>query len=242
MITLALDTTTHGGSVAVSRDGRVLAEHGGPAEVPHARRLPGELVTTLAAARVPLEAVTLFAVACGPGAFTGLRIGIATMQGLSFAWRRPIVGVSALDALAHAALLEGAGTPLLAACMDAARGEIFTALYAREEGGGLTPLEGAAVGSPSAVVARWSPLAAGRPLTIVGDGALRYRDSFTGAAVAVHRTVPRIAPLIARLGEAAAARGLAGPPHAVQPLYVRRPDAEIARDRVADAAARGCAG
>src|SRR5438046_705271 len=88
---LALDTTTRAGSVALVEDGRVLDERAGDATRTHAERLPAELLARLDAGDLTLADVDLFAVASGPGSFTGLRIGIATMQGLAFVGGRRIV-------------------------------------------------------------------------------------------------------------------------------------------------------
>src|SRR5262245_38198388 len=103
MLVLALDTTTRAGSVALVEDDRVVDERLGDAACTHAERLPRELLALLDARGVALTAVDLFAVASGPGSFTGLRIGIATIQGLALVGRRRVVGVAALEALAHAA-------------------------------------------------------------------------------------------------------------------------------------------
>ena len=103
MRVLALDTTTRAGSVALVEDDRIVDERGGDATRTHAERLPGEIVALVAAHGLGLADVDLFAVASGPGSFTGLRIGIATMQGLAFVCRRPVVGVPALEALGHLA-------------------------------------------------------------------------------------------------------------------------------------------
>ena len=100
MLILSLDTTTRGGSVAVLLDDRVLALVEGDGTRTHGERLPGELERALAEAGQPLSAIDLLAVASGPGAFTGLRIGMAAMQGLALVTGRPVVGVSGLDALA----------------------------------------------------------------------------------------------------------------------------------------------
>jgi tRNA threonylcarbamoyladenosine biosynthesis protein TsaB len=236
MVTLALDTSTAGGSAAVRRDGVLLAERAGPRDVPHARRLPHELVLTLEQAGVALAEVTLFAVSSGPGAFTGLRIGIATQQGLAFAAGKPLVGVSSLEALAHLAH-EHADLPdhaMIAAWMDAARGEVFTALYERAPSGTIALVDAPAVASAGATIERWRSVAAGRPLLFIGDGAIRYRAELAAAlgdAAAVMSDTPRLAAAIGRLAEGAAARGEAAPPPAIRPLYVRRPDAELARER-----------
>jgi tRNA threonylcarbamoyladenosine biosynthesis protein TsaB len=242
---LALDTSTHAGSVAVRRDGLQLAEHVGPDHVPHARRLPGEILDLLRSCGLSLADVSLYAVASGPGAFTGLRIGIATIQGLAFAQGRLVVGVSALEALAYAVRAEAVrvGLPLIAAWMDAARGEVFTSLFAAEAEDRLSCLDEPAVGSPETTLARWSSLAGTRGVLFVGNGAVRYQDTIAAALGDDSRVLPRVpvlAGVIAELADAAAARGLAAPPHAVRPLYVRRPDAELARDRVRAAPSRGC--
>ena len=107
MITLALDTSTRTGSCAVLRGDDVLAEVPGDPRASHAERLPADLMTVLERARLALADVDVFAVATGPGSFTGLRVGIATMQGLALAAARPLVGVSALDALARVGAARG---------------------------------------------------------------------------------------------------------------------------------------
>ena len=102
MLVLALDTTTRQGSAALTRDGALLGTYIGDAAITHGERLPGDLIRLLAAHLLEIGDVDLFAVAAGPGSFTGLRIGIATQQGLAFANNKPLVGISALDALNHA--------------------------------------------------------------------------------------------------------------------------------------------
>jgi tRNA threonylcarbamoyladenosine biosynthesis protein TsaB len=239
MVVLALETTTAAGSVAVARGSDVLVERIGDPGVPHGRRLPGDLLAALDAAGVALRDVDLFAVASGPGAFTGLRIGLATIQGLAFAHERPVVAVSALEALASAATAS-AGPPdtLIAPWMDAARGEVFAALYRivvtspPGDAASLETVDDPSVGAAAATLERWRGPLHGRGVLFTGEGARRY------AAVIGERLGPagwRLAPeapiasAIARL--AAARAGQAGPPHALRPLYVRRPDAELARER-----------
>jgi tRNA threonylcarbamoyladenosine biosynthesis protein TsaB len=228
MIVLAIETATPDGSVAVARDGAVVASAQGDGTKPHATRLPGDALTLLAAAGLTLADVELFAVCLGPGAFTGLRVGIAAAQGLAFATERPIVGVSALDALGVAAL-EGAPPGTVAGVwMDAARQEVFAVRYRADTG----CLFGAsAIGHP--VSARSDDVAtawAGEPIGIwIGDGALRYREDIVGAAII--DPTPPLAPLVARLGSLAGAAGQGGAPHALRPIYVRASDAELARAR-----------
>src|SRR5438270_13997787 len=129
MRVLALDTTTRAGSAALVEDDRIVDERSGDGTRTHALRLPAELLTLAEAGGWPLHSIDLYAVASGPGSFTGLRIGIATMQGLALVQRRRIVAVPALDALAHAVAGGLAAGALIGAWMDAHRGDVFSALY-----------------------------------------------------------------------------------------------------------------
>ena len=252
MHVLALDTTTREGSVALVVGDRVVDERRGDPSRTHAERLPGEVLALAAANGLSIADVDLFAVAAGPGSFTGLRIGIATMQGFAFTTGRPMVAVSALDALAA---VSGADRPdaadggLVGAWMDAHRGEVFAALYRVVAAPALEPvfapgrvaeLEGPTVGNPAATLKRWLESAIGDPgrsISFLGDGAVLYAqviERWGGAQcrpVVVSRLTPLLAGAIGRLAAAKARRGETIAPGAVQPLYVRRPDAEIERDR-----------
>ncbi len=236
MPTLALDTTTRAGSAALVADGRVAAERQGDASRSHGQRLPGELTVLAEACGVPMDAVDLYAVAAGPGSFTGLRIGIATVQGLAFVAGRPIVAVSALDALAHAVSASLQPGTIVGAWMDAQRGDVFSALYRVAEAEPFTPerlvvLEEAAVGAPGDTAARWRARTSEPPSVVTGDGAVRYRDAFAEAADVRIVEPPLLAGAIGLLAGVLAGRGAAVAPFAVHPLYVRRPDVVVAREQ-----------
>lgn len=226
MLILALDTTTRGGSVAVTRDAQLLALVPGDTARSHSERLPGEIETALAHAGVQRHEIDLLAVATGPGAFTGLRIGLAAMQGLAMTLDRPVIGISALDALAA----EADGVALVAPWMDAQRGEVFAMLLDTVSGQTLeTPLAGA----PAAVLNAWRAHLHGRAAVFIGDAAERDAAliAAAGAGQWVTRTPPPLAPALARLAGRRAARGESGLPHQLTPIYVRRPDVEIERER-----------
>ncbi len=228
MIVLAVETATREGSVALARNGRVVAEARGNAAQPHAARLPGDALALLEPLGLALSHVDVFAVCLGPGGFTGLRVGIASAQGLAFATGRPIVGISALDALGVAALEQADKAAVAGVWMDAARSEVFAVRYRRDtqQMFGIQPID-TPVSSPPAVVAEgWS--GGDSPVSVwIGDGVLRYRDHVTVGTVI--ESTPVLAPLVARLAVTAATAGLAGHPHALRPIYVRPPDAELAR-------------
>ncbi len=232
MHVLALDTTTRGGSVALVEDDRILAERRGDASRSHAERLPGDLLELLTGAGVTIAAIDLFAVAAGPGSFTGLRIGIATMQGLAFVTGRRMVSVSALEALGQMAAQALAPGTIVGAWMDAHRREVFSALYRVTDVSSFAPerlmtIEPAAVGDPAATLLRWKER--GMPAVVIGDGAVAYQDVLDGVA-RVQEPQP-LAATIARMAAACARAGATIDPAAVQPLYIRRPDAEVERDR-----------
>lgn len=253
MLILALDTTTRAGSAAVLWNDDVLAVRVGDASRTHGQRLPGELQAVLDEARTPLDAVQLFVVASGPGAFTALRIGLATVQGMAAVLERPAIGVSALEATACATWWErdrvtgadaaswtGGGQPMVASWMDAHRGDVYAALYARSEpdADGLPwrELRPPSVGRPETVIASWHTVLE-TFVVFNGNGAVAHAQLLEHADTrfTIARQTPLLAPALGWIGRRRALRGQAGPPEALQPLYVRRPDAEIDRDQRARA-------
>jgi len=241
MLVLALDTTTRRGSAALVREHDTVDCEIGDAQLTHGQRLPGDLIRLLDRNHVRVSDIDLFAVAAGPGSFTGLRIGIATMQGLAMANGRGLLGISALDALNMAAQKNGrapfsrsevaqkAGGPVaVGVLMDAHRGELFCALYRGDD-----VVDGPSVEAPQSVLARWKGCA-DEPLTLVGDGVLAYRDLIASALprASVTPDIPSLAPFIGALALQHASAAVPAAPDAIRPIYVRRPDAELARDRV----------
>jgi tRNA threonylcarbamoyladenosine biosynthesis protein TsaB len=227
MLVAALDTTSRHGSCALLADGAIVVELASDPSLPQASRLPGELQALLASGGARLADVDVFAVAVGPGSFTGLRVGIATMQGLAFATDASLIGVSALDALAEiaaAAGTAGGSPPRIATWIDAWRGEAYAALY---EGG--REIEPVSVEHPERLLARL-----GDGALFIGDAVPLHRDRIVERLGARAQFAPVAAPLlaasIARLAYASALAGERPAADAIRPLYVRRPDAELARD------------
>jgi tRNA threonylcarbamoyladenosine biosynthesis protein TsaB len=226
---VALDTTARAGSVALAIDGSVIEARSGDASRTHGERLPGDILDLLTAHGLRAADIDVYAVAAGPGSFTGLRVGIASIQGLALAHTRRVVAVSALDALAHIAARDrSSSTSLTGALIDAQRGEIFGALY-RTNVEVAPPL----VSSPRQAIAEWKPLLAGADMLAIGDGAARYRDVLEDALGERVRfsepLMPQLAPAIAEIAYQLAASGATIAPHAIVPIYIRRPDAEMSR-------------
>ena len=213
--------------MAVVEDDRPLATLPGDESRTHGERLPGEIARVLELASVTRDRIDLLAVATGPGAFTGLRIGLAAVQGLAMTLNKPVIGVSALDALAEQA--RDSAAEIIVPWMDAQRGDVFATLIDRVTG---RTLETPAAANPRLLLESWATHFAGRRAIFIGDAAARDRMLIDAASqAAIVRAPDALAPQIAHLGALRAARGEAGPPHALEPIYVRRSDAEIERDR-----------
>lgn len=211
---LAVDTSTPRGSVAiVSEEGALAEVRMTPADGHSGWILPA-VELALRGLGLDVSALDGFAVTTGPGSFTGLRVGISTVQGLALAAGRLCVGMSSLDVLALAAT---GRAPTVVALVDAFRDQVFSGVYA----GDGRPLGERRVGSLAAVLDRLEG-----EVAFVGDGALRYREAIAAAmASAVFPPVDLF--LATRLGQAAI-RGLregrGEPPGALRPLYLRGAD------------------
>jgi tRNA threonylcarbamoyladenosine biosynthesis protein TsaB len=259
MLVLALDTTTQPGSVALVDEEQIIDERRGDRARTHAERLPGELLALLAAhGRAPSD-IDLFAVASGPGSFTGLRIGIATVQGLALVGGRPVVGISTLEVLGQLGGIDCSIGTKVAVWLDARRRDVFAALYRVTDAGLFAPerlavLDGPLVDAPSAVLVRWLPEFREQPaarrapsnedrdgraggakppgVVWIGDGAAAFADAIE-RAIGPPAILPDV-PLAGALGRMAIVRARGGgavDPAAVRPVYVRRPDAEMDRER-----------
>ena len=215
---LGLDTATAASAVCLLRaDGRafeVVPPPSAPSARPaHAGELMPAVASVLERAALRFGDLDALAVGVGPGAFTGLRIGIATARAIAAAQSLPVRPVSSLAALAA-----GAQAELTLAVIDARRGEAFAALHR-----GADALWPPFVADPPTLAERIR--AASVTPAAVGDGAVRFRDVLEAAGA---RVAPEDSPLhviralhICRLGSSAPAVA----PEAVLPDYLRRPDA-----------------
>jgi len=229
VLLLSLDTTTPKASCAVARDGVVINEEPIDAARQLALQLPGTLRDILDLSGVGLDEVDAFAVATGPGSFTGLRIGIATMQGLAFGTGKPLIGMSGFAALRAVASPAFLGSRI-AAWVDAWRGDVYATLF--EDG---RAIEDAVVAKPSDLLDQLAPRGFANDVLFIGDGAERYRDLIMSrlghAARIADPSTPLLAAVIAMLATIEYKNGHRPAPHAIRPIYVRRSDAELTRAR-----------
>jgi tRNA threonylcarbamoyladenosine biosynthesis protein TsaB len=228
---LAVETSTLTGAVALLQSGSVVAESRVSVAVTHGERLMAAIDGVLRAARCELGDVDAFAVAVGPGSFTGLRIGVSTVKSLAFATGKPVVGVPTLDALAWT--LPFCAYPVCP-ILDAKKDEVYAALY-RTLDGRLELLEAPRAVAPATLAEELRATWEG-PLVFLGDGVAPF-----GAVLGdILGTRARLAPgglrlpsaaTVGELGGAALARGDAADPAALVPLYLRPSEAEVARER-----------
>lgn len=133
MLILAFESSSTAASVALARDGRLLAQSFQNNGLTHSRTLLPMAEDLLKNCGVPMDDIDLFAVAQGPGSFTGIRIGISTVKGLAWAKDKPSCGVSTLEAMAWHAESCPEGT-LICCAMDARREQVYNALFVMEAG------------------------------------------------------------------------------------------------------------
>lgn len=238
MVIAALETVTRRGSVALWNNGVCHALSGDSART-HVERLPRELTDWIQSQGCPLEEVDTLAVVSGPGSFTGLRVGIAAVQGLALSRRTPVVAVPTLEALATSWLLgPSASDACLVTCLDGHRGEVFVAAWNVQTGRSLE--DAAPVIAPCVTLPdRIAGLLAGQRtrVVIVGDGGQRYAGILKETLPQAAFETPGMSLAEAAVRMAAAHPERAVSPHALRPVYIRRPDAELARERMAAAAA-----
>jgi len=166
---LSLDTATLGGSVFLGRAEEALAARSGSAAVSQSASLLKDISEVLAEGHVSLRDVRLFACASGPGSFTGLRIGIATLKALAASLHQPCVGIPTLQAVAHAA----GPSRVTVALLPAGRGEVFAQMFSVAAVGLKNRLDAAAHLTPEKMVERYSAF---KTLRWAGSGAQLQRD------------------------------------------------------------------
>ena len=131
MLTLAFESSAKAASVALCEDGRLISQVIQCSGLTHSRTLLPMAEDLLRNSETEMKQIDCFAVAQGPGSFTGIRIGIATVKGLAWAADKPCIGVSTLAAMAWNGVAAGG---LICAVMDARRSEVYNALFRIEDG------------------------------------------------------------------------------------------------------------
>ncbi len=219
---LSLETATLGGAVFLGRGAEQLAERQGDQSVSRSANLLTDIDDCLKEAGVLLQDVDIFACASGPGSFTGLRIGIATLKALAASLKKPCVGVPTLEAVAHAAGTSSATVALL----PAGRGEVFAQMFSVSDDV-VAALDTAAHLSPLRLVERYAEF---EDLVWAGSGAdaqreLLLKQARSGWRLAEPET--NLARHVALLALQAFENGQLQSPEEISAIYVRPSDAEL---------------
>ncbi|HEX2985738.1 MAG TPA: tRNA (adenosine(37)-N6)-threonylcarbamoyltransferase complex dimerization subunit type 1 TsaB [Caproiciproducens sp.] len=221
---LAIDSSATAASAALVEDGKILGEFYINTRLTHSQTLMPMIANVLDCTRTELKDVDLFAVSAGPGSFTGIRIGVASIKGLAMAQNKPCVGVSTLEAMAHnLEHLEGT----VCAVMDARCQQVYNAVFAAHSGRleRLTPDRALPIDDLAKECETYT-----EPLYLVGDGAkLCYNKERFQELNAVLPPEPLIyqrASGVAKSALSAFENGKAVSAASLMPVYLRMPQAE----------------
>lgn len=227
MLVLAFDTTTPDGSVALLSDGLLLGEVGTSGASSHSLRLFPAIDFLLRQLSLGVKDVDAFAVAAGPGSFTGIRVGLSTAKGLALAADKLIAAVSTLKALALKGHSEERQS--VAAMVDARKGEVFAGLFIRKRGGGLEAVVPEAAYKPDNFL---NLLPKKGQISFIGSGAIAYREKiiayFGDRALFPSRSL-YIAREVGLIGFQLLREGKGVRPRELEPIYYRPSQAEEKR-------------
>lgn len=223
---LAVDTTTKDASVALVRDGRLVALVAPRRDEQHSVQLFRSIEQALAEAGLGLRDLDVYAVANGPGAFTALRVGLTVVKGLAEMHGKPVVPVSVLEAVAESARASGSLVPIV----DAYRGQVFGGLYQKSDDD-LTPRARERVSTlEEFLTALAGEGAQPDACTFVSPQMERWAAGLDRSAFAAsrrERISPVLAEAVARRARRKLERGEAVDALHLQANYVRRSDAEL---------------
>jgi tRNA threonylcarbamoyladenosine biosynthesis protein TsaB len=221
---LAFDTTAGACAVTVRRDGATVAQRSVAMARGHAEALIPMIVETLGAASLGFGDLDAVAATTGPGAFTGIRIGLAAARGIALAAGIPAIGVGVFDALAAGVATNRAGGRHILTVVDTKRDDFYARLWAGPE---------APAGEAAAVDAEGlASLAGAAPVFVTGDAAPKARAALAAAgceAVADPDAGPPDATMVAAIAERLMATGGDLPP--ATPVYLRAPEARLPAGR-----------
>lgn len=227
MIVLAIHSTSPALSAAVVEDGRCLAEQTLPPGRQHLENAAPLVAALTRGLGLKVSDVDGFGVALGPGSFSGIRIGLATVKGMALALGKPVAGISSLEILAWRTLRQGeTGTAVL----DAKRGQLYAALYSRS--GERPALISPPVLLPDSELTRKMADSNGRTVACGEDLVERLAAVDSGLVL---RSVPQgLAEACGIMAWQRLSSDDCDDLHGLVPIYIRRSDAE---EKKADARA-----
>lgn len=223
MLILALDTSLAACSVALWRNGGIIAHRSEQMPRGHSERLIPMVGEAMREAGIDYSAVTRIASTIGPGSFTGVRIALAAARGFSLSCNVPLVGLTTLEVVAYAASRGATERPAIFAVLDAGRPDVFFQFF----DAALAPLSGIEAAPPDEAARR----VPSEPVLLAGNGAARLR-AFLGERRDIRFAPGAGLPDAADVAALAAIRGAAPAGGAKPaPVYVHAPYAKRPRDK-----------
>jgi tRNA threonylcarbamoyladenosine biosynthesis protein TsaB len=225
---LAIETSTMLGGIALMDESMLIAESRLNVKSTHSERLMTEIEHCLKQSGVKISDIDVFAVATGPGSFTGLRIGLSTVKGFSYATGRPIVSVPTLEALAWN--FPYSKYPVCT-MLDARKKEVYAALFKWEEGNFIRLINETSA-KPEEFACDALRITHDDKFIFAGEGAALYRDKIIEVMgekaifASPEKTVPSPAN-VAVLGLKKAKAGEFSEPVSLTPIYIRKSEAEV---------------
>lgn len=221
---LAVETATLAGSIANARGEEMIGVLSGDPAVSHSNTLLADLDRLLAETKTTLPEIDLFAVAAGPGSFTGLRIGIATVKALAATLGRPCAAIPTLQTIA----LAGGPAEASLALLPAGRGEVFAQLFSVANGDTVTALDEPSHIAPQKMIDKYGSR---EKLLWCGEGAIAQRELIESSGAGKHWRIAAQPQNLARFVATLALRKFREDqlvaPDALQAIYVRPSDAEL---------------
>jgi tRNA threonylcarbamoyladenosine biosynthesis protein TsaB len=243
-IVLAVDTCSTVASFAIATGGKLLTSFEDHQQLPHSQTLFANLEQVLRQTNLSLSQVEVFAGNTGPGSFTGVRVGLASLKGLGQALNRTVIGVNTLDLMALASSIQGRFLVLL----EAGRREVFAGLRMVDPSGLVRRIEDDLVGD-LAVAIEQHRFELERGAILMGSGVAKYSEELRSLAEKMGRTLvslpagqfeliqqqakqcwivyPGIKPLAPTLALYAARLLVLGSKLELHAYYIRPSDAEL---------------
>jgi tRNA threonylcarbamoyladenosine biosynthesis protein TsaB len=226
---LGIETATLVSSVAIATENNLLAEITLQTKQTHSELLMPHIAKILDMAGINKTDLKAIAVSIGPGSFTGLRIGLATAKALSYALKIPLVGVPTLEALAYGCPVPGA---MLAPMLDAQKGNVYQAVFEWQDGQ-LKEVMPVTVMDIHEALERLTKYQA--PVLVMGEAAVLHKEKIQQVGENLVLAAPHVvigrAGSIAGLGQIMMKQGISHDLMALEPVYIRRSEAEVLWER-----------
>ncbi len=222
---LSIDTSSNLCAVAVLEDFNLLKENILDDTKNHSEKIMPVIAQTLEETNLKLADIDLIVCDKGPGSFTGIRIGVATVMSFVDSLKIPCIGISSLEALMYNVLLEKSSSNYICSLIDAKNGNVYFELYSAAQGNSVLSAECKNINELVDILKNFSNIC------FVGDGSVIYQDLLVAnsenATFSSDNTISSYS-----LGVAGLNAYNSGRKDDILPLYLRKSQAERAKEQI----------